>query len=105
MSATSTGDRDGAEGPLEPDLPAWVSACEFSQKYFGRCYLQMGTRWGHSRGEGGHDTVACHHIPRVSAVWSGLSGDFPCPLAGGEAATSKSELIVSVTKGSLFFPR
>lgn len=46
--------------------------------------------------------VACHHIPRVSAVWGGLSGDIPCSLADGEAATSKSELIVSVTKGSLF---
>lgn len=105
MSTASKEDRDGSEGPLEPDLPVWVSAYEFYQKYFRGCYLQMGTWWGHSKGEGGHDTVACHHIPKVSAVWGSLSGDFPCPLAGGEVATSKSEPIVSVAKGSLFFPR
>lgn len=89
MSERSAGDRGGAAGPLEPDFPVWVSASEFYQKCFGKHYLQAGTWWGHSRREGGHSIVACQHIPRVSAVWDGLSGDFPCPLAGGEGAAVK----------------
>lgn len=34
MSRASKGDRDGAVRPLDPDLPLWVSAHEFYQKYF-----------------------------------------------------------------------
>lgn len=63
-------------GTSETQSTHRVYAYEFWQENFQGCYLQMGTHWGPGRGEGDCDTVACHYISRVPAVWDSLS-DIP----------------------------